>query len=89
MLGTVNAFNNKRTVHLCKLVLEAKGDSKKLFAVLNPLCGKQYSTPPTTHDSVENIIIEFGNFVCDYIYIIRSTIGVIEPVTYHSESVLT
>ena len=32
MLGTVNAVNNKRTAHLSNLILEAKGDSKKLIA---------------------------------------------------------
>ena len=59
----VNALNTKRTDHLSHLILEAKGVSKKLFALINTLCGKKQSTPLPDHDSVENLVNEFGNFL--------------------------
>ena len=51
----VNALNNKHTAHLSQIVSDAKGDSKKLFAPLNILCGKKQSTPLPDHDTVENL----------------------------------
>ena len=74
----VNALNTKRTDHLSHLMLEAKGDSKKLFALINTLCGKKQSTPLPDHDSVENLVNEFSNFFEVKICAIRTDIGVTE-----------
>ena len=75
----VNAFNNKCTTHLSQLVSDTKGDSKKLFALVNILCGKKQSTPLPDHDSVENLVNDFGKLFNDKIDAIRSVIGVTEP----------
>ena len=74
----INALNTKQTYHLSHLILEAKGDSKKLFALINTLCGKKQSTPLPDHDSVENLVNEFGNFKKNKIDAIRKDIGVTE-----------
>ena len=63
----VNALNNKRTAHLSQLIYDTKGDSKTLFALVNILCGKKQSTPLPDHDSVENLVNEFGNLFNDKI----------------------
>ena len=75
----VSALNNKRTAHLSQLVSDAKGDSNKLFALVNILCGKKQNTSLPDHDSVENLVNDFGKFFLRSIYAIRSTIGVTEP----------
>lgn len=49
----VNALNNKRTDHFSHYISEAKGDSKKLFALIKTLCDKKQSTQLPQHDSVE------------------------------------
>ena len=72
----INALNTKRTDHLSHLIIEAKGDSKKLFALINTLCGKKQSTPLPDHDSVETLVNEFGNFFKDKIDAIRKDMGV-------------
>ena len=46
--SVVNALHNKRTAHLSQLVSGAKGiqfESKKIFALINILCGKKRSSP--------------------------------------------
>ena len=57
----VTALHNKRTAHLPQLVSDAKGDSNKLFALINILCGMKQSTPILDHDSVENLVNESDN----------------------------
>ena len=74
----VNALNTKRTDHLSHLILEAKGDSKKLFALVNTLCSKKQSTPLPDDDSAVNLVNEFGNYFKDKIDAIRTDIGVTE-----------
>ena len=59
----VNALNHKRTVHLSQLVSDAKGDSKKLFALVNILCGKKQSTPLPDHDAVETFVKLIWQFI--------------------------
>ena len=74
----VNALNSKLTCHLSHLILEAKGDSKKLLVLINILCDKKQSNPLPQHDSVENLVNEYGNFFNDKIDTIRMNIGVTE-----------
>ena len=73
------ALNSKRSIHLSHLISEAKGDSKKLFFLINVLCDKKQSNPLPQHDSVENFVNEFGNFFNDKTDAIRINIGVTKP----------
>ena len=43
------------------------------------MCDKKQSSPLPQHDSVENLVNEFGNFINDKMYAIRMNIGVNKP----------
>ena len=65
----VNSLNAKRTHFLADLISDARGDTKKLFTLVNGLCDKRLSNPLPPHDSLETLVNTFGTFFLEKINI--------------------
>ena len=73
------ALKDKRSKYLSHLISDAKGNSRKLFTLVNMLCDNNSGCELPACNSAASLAKEFGEYFENKLNAIRISIGVTEP----------